>query len=338
MTATNTHKVRVQKAILILPILWFLSLSGNDLIGQNTHFFAPADTLHKPRFYSALGLGVTSFTATSIGLYNTWYKQFEQSPFHFFNDWNEWENMDKWGHSYTAYNLANIGYQGARWTGVSKKGSLLIAGIGSTAIQLTIEMMDGYSKKWGFSAYDLGFNAIGTSLFISQQMIWDEQRIRMKISSWPVEYPELTFTNEDGIEISSVNDRVNDLFGQSQLERFLKDYNAQTIWLSVNPRSFAPESSFPSWLNIALGYSAQNMLGGFENVWTVNGTQINFGTPQYERYQQFLLSLDLDLNKINCQSHALKGLLKVLNIFKIPAPAIEYNTLGEWRFHLLFRN
>jgi len=322
------------RAIGGLLILLLTLLATKDLHSQNESFFTPADTLNKARFYTGLGVGVGSFTATSIGLYNTWYKDFEQSEFHFFNDWKEWQGMDKLGHAYTAYNLCQVGYHGARWTGISKNNALWFVGIGSSVIQSTIEIMDGYSTKWGFSVGDVLFNTLGTGSFIVQQSIWDDQRIRLKISSSGKNYSDQILTNPNS-ELT-IQDRAFELYGHSSLERFLKDYNSQTIWLSINPKSFAPSMPFPKWLNIALGYGAENMFGGFENSWDVKGVQHEVADATHPRYKQFFLSLDVDLQKIESNNHFLNMLLIIANGYKLPAPTLEYNILGEWRFHLLF--
>jgi len=118
---------RVKGLILSLLLIFCFTLHGQD---EKQAFFAPSDTLNKPRFYTGLGFTIASYTATSIGLYNSWYKQFDQSAFHSFDDWGEWKNMDKFGHAYTAYNLSNIGYQGARWTGMTKKNALIFGSRG----------------------------------------------------------------------------------------------------------------------------------------------------------------------------------------------------------------
>ena len=321
---------------ILLVAFGLLLLLHDNSQAQNQAFFAPADSLDKVRFYSALGIGVGSFTATSIGLYNSWYKQFEQSDFHLFNDWKEWRGMDKMGHAYTAYNLCNVGYQGARWTGISKKSGLLIAGIGSTAIQTTIEIMDGFSTKWGFSVGDVVFNTIGTSLFIAQEAFWDQQKLRLKISSNSVEYENQILTSQNG-NTSSILERVDNLYGANNIERFLKDYNAQTIWLSANIRSLVPSARVPKWLNLSFGYSAENLLGGFENSWQVGNDVYSAPNDLYPRYHQFILSFDADLNRIKTKNHFLNTLLALTNSFKLPAPAVEYNSLGEWHFYLIYR-
>lgn len=340
MSVSSTATIREFISIfrtkaLIISLLLILCFQLNGQVEKQA-FFAPADSLNKPRFYTALAFTATSYTATSIGLYQTWYKQFDQSKFHGFDDWNEWQNMDKFGHAFTAYNLSNVGYQGARWTGMSKKNALLFAGIGSTLIQSTIEIMDGFSTKWGFSTGDVAFNTLGTAIFVAQEAFWDEQKIRIKISSSSIDYPTENLIGSLGGS-SSLRSRVDQLYGKSGLERFLKDYNAQTIWASANIYSLLPRAGIPKWLNLALGYSGENMFGGFENVWVENGETFGLDPNTYPRYHQFILSFDADLNRIKTKNHFVNMLLAITNGYKLPSPAIEYNSLGEWRFHLLFR-
>jgi len=137
---------------------------------------------------------------------------------------------------------------------------------------------------------------------------------------------------------SSLQVRVDELYGSSTLERFLKDYNAQTIWASANIYSLVPREGIPKWLNVAFGYSGENMFGGFENSWNTNGETFGLDPNEYPRYHQFILSLDADLNRIKTKNHFVNMLLSIANGYKIPAPAVEYNSLGEWRFYLLFRS
>ena len=320
---------------LFISTILILGLVSN-IQAQKQAFFAPSDTLHKPRLYSGLGFTAASYTTTSIGLYNSWYKQFDQSKFHGFNDWNEWQNIDKFGHAYTAYNLSNVGYQGARWAGMSKRNALLFAGIGSTVIQSTIEIMDGFSTKWGFSTGDVAFNTLGTAIFIAQESYWDEQKIRIKISTSSINYADQNIVGSLG-NSSSITNRVNQLYGKGKLERYLKDYNAQTIWASANIHSLIPKAGMPRWLNIAFGYSGENMFGGFENQWEEGNETFEIDPIEFPRYHQFILSFDADLNRIKTKSHFVNMLLAITNGYKLPAPAIEYNSLGEWRFYLLFK-
>lgn len=295
-----------------------------------SQLFQPADTLNKKRFWSAIGVSTATYSAFTIGLNALWYADYERSSFHLFNDWNEWQNMDKYGHAYNGYFQSQLVYSGARWTGLDKSSSLWV-GMGSAMLfQSTIEVLDGFSKEWGFSVPDMAFNIAGSALFGLQQHFWDEQKILIKFSAFPVDHPNLSILSNEG-HLTTLQQRAQHLFGTGLPSRILKDYNAQTLWLSVNPKSFLYESHLPSWLNIAFGLGSQNMYGGFNNTWTNED-----GTFQWSqnRYQQYYLSLDVDLTKIQTNSPFLKSLLRILNIVKIPFPAIEYNSkqgfVGHW--------
>ena len=45
-----------------------------------------------------------------------------------------------------------------------------------------IEVMDGFSKGWGFSWGDEMANAFGTALAVAQNAYWDRQKIQIKFS------------------------------------------------------------------------------------------------------------------------------------------------------------
>ncbi|MBK6947873.1 MAG: hypothetical protein IPH16_07250 [Haliscomenobacter sp.] len=103
-------------------------------------FLAPSDTIHKGRLWLLAGGGAAAYTAASIGLYHIWYKDYPLGKFHFFDDYGEWENMDKAGHLFTAYAESYLAYKGARWTGIQERPAAWIgAGVG-TLLQATIEL------------------------------------------------------------------------------------------------------------------------------------------------------------------------------------------------------
>ena len=298
-------------------------------------FFAPSDTFNQKRFNYALGISAATYTGFSIGLYHAWYKQYPQSGFHFFDDGGEWNNMDKIGHVYTSYFQGVLCYKGARWTGLSENNSILTGVICGSLFQTTIEVMDGFSEEWGFSLYDVGANVAGISAFALQQKYWKEQRISFKVSSIPIDYPMTTVVGSMGSEMT-LNERANDLFGSSFAEKFLKDYNAQVYWASVNLHSFLPEGNkWPDWLNLAFGYGADNLYGGYKNEWVVDDELFVLDEDVYPRIHQFYVGFDLDLSRIKTKNHFLKGVLSMFNIFKMPSPALELNSRGELTFHIL---
>lgn len=268
---------------------------------------------------------ISGYVTLSTGLYFAWYKDYEQSAFHSFNDWEEWLQMDKYGHSYSAYSQTLVAHQVAKWSGYSQDQALHIAAATSLIGQLTIEVMDGFTDEWGFSYGDMAFNLIGTGLYYAQEKLWQQQPFKLKFSYWPSHY-------EPALRL-----RADDLFGTGT-QKLLKDYNAQTYWLSMDLNHVFKDIAWPQWLDLAIGYGADNLYGGFENEWEVNGEILRLPSSDYKRTRQFYLALDYDLSEIQVRSGFLKTILGALNIFKWPAPAIEYNTDQGFIFHLVVTN
>ncbi|MFZ1558642.1 MAG: DUF2279 domain-containing protein [Saprospiraceae bacterium] len=318
-----------------IAIFWVFIFFGSGSLSSQS-YLTPSDTLNKKRFNTALGFTAATYATFSVILYNTWYKKFDRSSFHFFNDVDEWKQMDKIGHTHTAYFQSALWYKGAKWTGLNEKKSIFTGMICGTLFQSTLEVMDGFSSKWGFSIPDMAANIAGVSGFALQQHYWQDQRITLKVSSIPVSYSSDPILSESTSSTSSLSTRADQLFGANYFESFLKDYNAQTYWASVNVHSFLQKGNkWPVWLNIAVGYGAENMFGGFENRWSEDGQNFIADNLIYPRYRQFYIGLDVDLPKIKPKNPFLKTIFSIINIFKIPSPALEINTQGIVVFHLL---
>ncbi|MFV5696041.1 DUF2279 domain-containing protein [Flavobacterium sp. LB3P122] len=277
-------------------------------------FLTPSDSLNKIRQQTVVISETVLASGILVGLNQFWYADYPKSDFHFINDNSQWLQMDKLGHSFSSYHLGRFGAEMLQWSGASKKNQLIYgAGLGF-AFLTAVEVMDGYSSEWGASSGDVIANASGTALYVSQELLWKEQRITPKFSFHITQY---------------ANQRPA-VLGSSFTEQILKDYNGQTYWFSVNLYSFAKGSKIPKWLNLALGYGAEGMITGNRQ------NEVQFRTLNRQRYRQFYLSLDVDLTKINTKSHFLKTLFSVLNTVKIPAPTIEMVLFNDVKFHLIY--
>lgn len=322
--------------LLVILLLFTGSLPAQSF--SRTPFLEPADSLDRTRFWACLGLGGAIYAGASIALYHAWYKNYELTGFHTFDDSAEWLQMDKMGHLFTTYTESRIAYKGARWTGMQDRQARWVGvGVGML-LQSTIEVMDGFSEKWGFSWSDMGYNALGAGLFLGQEMLWSEQRILFKVSNTSPTYSSARIWSEDQAAFSSPVQRANELFGRGVAETFLKDYNGMTVWASVNPASFSSTGQlgrfWPRWLNVAAGYGAENLFGGFENTWEdENGQVFTLSPTDFPRYRQFYLSLDVDFNRIQTRNRFLRTLFTVINWIKVPAPSIELNSRGGFKFH-----
>jgi len=297
-------------------------------------FFTPSDTFNKRRVILASGFTAATYSVFSIGLFKAWYSKSEQTSFHTFNDFGEWNQMDKVAHGFDSYFQTALCYQGARWTGLNNKKGLILGSSIAMLFQTTIEVLDGFSPEYGFSLPDVCFNVLGSGLFVGQQLLWDEQKFKLKISSYPTNYSDQLILGENGTS-TTYKSRAKELYGSGYFNSLLKDYNAQTFWLSFNPGKFSEkiQSVWPAYLNVAFGYGSDNLYGGFKNVWTTKNDR--FVLNSEKRIRQYYFSLDLDLNKLNVKNHFLKTALSILNIIKIPAPAIGINSTGSVEGHWL---
>ena len=287
----------------------------NSLIYCQTsspNFFSASDTLNTKRKNAVVITEAVLGSATLIGLNSLWYKDYPRSSFHTINDLNEWEKMDKLGHVFTSYQLGRVGADVLNWSGVRKKDQLIYGATLGFTFLTAVEVLDGFSKEWAFSWSDVGANALGTGLYIGQELLWEEQRVQLKFSFHETKYAA----------------QRPDKLGSTLLEQVLKDYNGQTYWLSANIHSFFKNSKIPKWLNLAVGYGAEGMLTG-EN------EHVNNMFTKHDRYQQFFLSFDVNLTQIKTESDVLKTIFSVLNVIKIPLPTIEINSKNGAVFHLL---
>jgi hypothetical protein len=266
----------------------------------------------KKRQWLIGSLNVVGYGTSILIFNNQWYKNYPKTSFHTFNDSKEWLQMDKLGHAWASYNSGRASAAMWRWAGVAPDKATWIGGLSSTVYLTVIEFLDAHSSKWGWSWADMGANLLGSGLFISQQLGWHEQRIQYKFSFHHKNYSD-----------PMLKTRADDLFGSGWAERMLKDYNGQTYWFSANLKSFFKQSNLPAWLNIAVGYGADGMFGGFENKWTDGDPGLPIDRTDIKRYRQWYLAPDIDFSKIKTDKKAVKVLLDFLNCFKIPSPALE---------------
>jgi len=249
------------------------------------------------------------------GLYTIWYQDYSQNSFHFFNDNREWQQVDKAGHAFTAYQAARLSSSALQWSGIPRKKAIWLGSLNAMLFQSTIEFMDGLSEGWGFSPGDMLSNTLGCALFTSQALIWHEQKLSLKFSYHFTEYARYR----------------PDVLGETKSVRLIKDYNGHIYWLSGNLKSITHSSTLPPWLNLAVGYSGKGMLSAnTSSVIMENGTLVSF-----PRYRQVFLSPDIVFTRIPVKSKWLRSVFSVLNCIKLPFPAVEYNTKDGFRLRLL---
>jgi hypothetical protein len=297
------------KHTIVACLITCLSFSQSEI----NNFFKPSDSLNTSRRNTVVISEASVAALTLIGLNQLWYADYPKSKFHTLNDNSEWLQMDKLGHVYSSYQLGRVGANMLAWSGVRKKDQLIYGSTIGFAFLTVVEIFDGFSEEWGFSWGDMAANAIGTGFYVGQELLWDEQRITLKYSFHQTQYAQ----------------QNPDKLGDGLSQEFLKDYNGQTYWLSLNLHSFFKDSKIPKWLNVAFGYGADGMISG-------NNETGNEAIVYQEPYRQYYFSLDVDLTRIKTESHVLKTVFDVFNLIKIPFPTMEFNDKNGIKFHAIY--
>lgn len=293
--------------------MFFFGMSVCFSQSKFNQFLTPSDSLHSSRKTKVYIAESIVLGGTLLGLNQLWYKDYPKSSFHFINDNKEWMQMDKIGHMYSSYHLGRVGAEMLAWSGASKKEQLIYGATLGLGFLTVVEVFDGFSQEWGASTGDMIANVSGTALYVSQELLWKEQRITPKFSFHQTQYAALRpKTLGDGFQ-----------------EELLKDYNGQTYWLSFNINSFVKKSVIPKWLNFALGYGAEGMLYGTSEEALKN----NFSQ---QSFRQFYLSFDVDLTKIETKSHFLKSIFSIFNTVKFPAPTLQIVGFDGFKTHLVY--
>ncbi|MFZ4107050.1 DUF2279 domain-containing protein [Flavobacterium sp.] len=303
------------RRITLLCIILYSINSTFGLAQANLHsFFKPSDTINPQRLKGVISTETITTSSALIGLNQLWYADYAHSRLHSVNDNDEWLQMDKAGHLFSSYHLSAFGANALQWSGCSKKNKLIYGSTIGLTFLSAVEVLDGYSAEWGFSWGDMAANTTGAVLYVSQELLWNEQRIVPKFSFHTTQYARL---------------RPN-VLGSNLSQQILKDYNGQTYWLSANVNSFFKPSKLPKWMNIAIGFGADGMITG--------RTENNpfFSSKETKRVRQFYLSFDVDLTKIHTKSHFLKTFFAVFNSIKIPAPTLEINGSQRIKFYYLY--
>ncbi len=253
------------------------------------------------------------------GLYSLWYSSYPMQQFQWINDSREWRGIDKFGHAFSAFQLSNQTYQWFRWSGYSRRKSAGFSAISALYFQNPLEILDGFSSGWGASKADLAANATGALLSAAQLYSWGETKVLLRLSYSPTPYAPM---------------RPGTL-GSNAVERLMKDYNGQTYWLSVGlADALGCKSKIPAWLNLAVGYGADGMLGGYSNQWLdKNGQQIN--RSDIQRSSQWYLAPDIRLSRIPVKKIWLRQLFGVLDVVKFPTPVLMLQS-GKLRIKPLF--
>ena len=169
---------------------------------------------------------------------------------------------DKLGHAYSFYASTRLMKSGFEWAGHKPKKAAQLAGITSATLSIGIEIMDGFTEKYGFSTEDMIMNlsGIGIGVLLESYPRWDDL-FDIRLKYW----------------LSDDAKRLNDYDP-------LADYSGQT-YLLIAKASGVPllrKHTLLRYLELAVGYGTR----GYQ---PTDGT----GSQQTERNVYYGLSLNL---------------------------------------------
>ena len=270
----------------------------------------PADSVSPVAHRLPLLVGgyALSYGTLYTALAASWYTG-EKVPLHWFNDLPEWQQLDKCGHFWGAFQESRGAVDMLRWAGLSEKKAIWYGAFVGLALQSPVEYFDGRDPQYGASVSDLGANLLGSLGVLGQELAWHDVRIMPKVS----------------FHLTGYAAQRPNVLGRTAAERLLKDYNGQTYWLCTDVGAFLkPGNRWPRWLQPAIGY------GGEDMVYNDHGTN---AAASLRPYRQFYLSLDVDLRRIPTRSVLLRRVFYTLSIVHLPAPALEFNQRNGFQFH-----
>ncbi len=258
------------------------------------------------------------YVMSLLWLTSVWYNSY--TSFHFFDDFFEWEYLDKLGHFFTSFQLGLFFYkivgEPERLYPSTKKKWVCFAGF---ILLLPIEILDGFSLNYGASPADVLANGMG-SLFCYWQ-------VSSKVLSDTL--PKFSFHTTAFTLIRP------EVLGATIFQQTLKDYNGQTYWLSIDVNQLFTSKIFPDWLMLTVGYGADGLLGGHDNVWqNREGKTLDYSTVT--RTKRIFISVDINANNLRNRSKLLSYLLSPFVLIKFPGPALEINFEQGIIFHPVY--
>ena len=281
--------------MLVLSFFAFISLSAFHVRAQSD-----SSTIDRKKLRTLAVVSAAGYTAGILTLNHVWYKDTGRQPFAFFNDNAEWKHMDKAGHFFASYHLSALPAHTLRRYGVPEKKADLLGALSGFMLTVPIEILDGYSDGYGASWGDVLADAAGPAFYLGQKLTWGEIRIHPKLSFHRTVYAPMRPA----------------LLGDNLLSEIVKDYNGQTQWWSFDVDKF---TRFPKWLNVAIGYGAEEMIFARDSQNKAGGLN---------PHRQYYLALDFDLTAIRSRSGFVRTLLYVVNLVRLPAPALQFSRRG----------
>jgi hypothetical protein len=226
---------------------------------------------------------------------------------------------DKFGHFYGAYMPSYFMSQVFMSTGFGYDLSHVLGGTLGLLYTSYVEVLDGYSKDFGFSPSDWYADFAGSAFFVAQHYIPVLQNFQPKFM-----YVKPSWIGEKN---------------RREAESFIDDYSAQTFWMSINVHNLLPksiENYWPDFLELSVGYAVYSLCTPcFKNLPCDPVVSEPVSRDAWGN-RTLLIGLDYNLVKLLPDDGAFWNWLKQsLNLFRfLPAPTLEIGRTT--RFYLTF--
>lgn len=241
----------------------------------------------------------------------------ETGPFHIQEDWRWSWALDKAGHFYGTYTASYIFSEILLEMGFS----LDLGTVTGSALGLLytgyVEVLDGFSRDFGFSPSDFYADFAGASFYLLQNYVPILQNFS----------PTFMYVKPSWISEKS----------RIPHDSFIDDYSAQTFWMSINVHNLLPQEAkpyWPDWLELSIGYGVFSLCAPGHNCDLKYS--IPFAPDVYGN-RSLLIGLDYNLVKLLPDGGSFWNWLKQgLRLVRIlPAPTLQISDRGT-NFYLLF--
>jgi hypothetical protein len=255
--------------------------------------------------------GLITQQAASLYLEYKWWWKDDYHPFVMRSDGgfgNYSLGLDKVGHFYTSYMYSNLLYELMKWGNFNEKTSEWVSVALPFAWALSIEIGDGFSS-FEFSPQDLLANSIGIGYAVLQRKIPYLQHFNCKFSYFPHAY--YLNNNFKGWSLTS-------------------DYDGHIYWVTADIHGILPKTAkkyWPKYINMGLGYGINNF-----------AAVIHYWEPNTVVQREFMLGLDINLNRLPIKNKSLKTFVKMADYIHLPAPGYKNTNQENWKFNGLLLN
>jgi hypothetical protein len=226
--------------------------------------------------------------------------------------------VDKFGHFYGGYSTSYLMSEALQTSGFSWETATIIGSALGLGYMTYIEILDGFSKDFGFSPSDFYADVLGSSYFLLQHYFPILQNFSPKF-----EYVNPHWLGEE-------KRRPHDTF--------IDDYSSQSFWWTINLQNlfggFVKEY-MPSWMQLTIGYAAYSMVDPI--AYPSDPHKIDPVSHDVWGNRRAILAIDYDLVKLLPDGPPFWNWLKQgLNLFKLPSPALEFGFGRPTKFYILY--